>query len=48
MALEIPFKPVKQQSHRGQLFKRKKEVVSQDTAKSTEESAVPVEWVRNV
>jgi hypothetical protein len=48
MALEIPFKPVKQQSHRGQLFKRKKEVASRDKAESTEASAVPVEWVRNV
>jgi hypothetical protein len=47
MALEVPFKPIKQQTHRGQLFKRKKKVVGKDT-EPAESSAVPVEWVRNV
>jgi hypothetical protein len=48
MALEVPFKPIKQQTHRGQLFKRKKKNVGSKGAEPAESSAVPVEWVRNV
>jgi hypothetical protein len=47
MALEVPFKPIQQQTHRGQLFKRKEKVVGKKDTKPAESSAVPVEWVRN-